>query len=388
MNRSILGLLVLTLIWSGCESEPPPALFSYSEPAEHPKAELYPPTGYVPDGSEWISRPERTPENRFTPADQPMGPMSGQTGSIASWGAAEEVLLTDYVTDAVFMKPFVLVADRGQSTITAIHVESGSVEVVGSEGAGPLEFQYLSDVEVFDDNSVLVANLTRVIKTISIVDGEWVEESSFNTEFSPAGMCLLGDRLAVFGGASSDGEEGLIRIMNLDGEVLSSFGEGYETDNPMLDLALSGITGIACFPEIDQVIVAYRNMPIIISFDAEGTLKWVRYLDDFLPYRKDLITGSGGSQGVRHPNPSAGMDLIEDLFRIEGTNGFAVVVSEATEEDPPPGHNPLYELITLDAASGELIATDIGPRIYYASRDALVGFTVYPEPAVHKIDLP
>jgi len=157
-----------------------------------------------------------------------------------------------------------------------------------------------------------------------------------------------------------------------------SFGEAYRSDDPVLNLQLSG-GPVGCAAETSVIVAALQGTSVLHGYRASGAREWVVQVEDYtpVPVKKDGGTtryGSGATQPedvTRRVTPlPTGEVLIQVIHR-----------TPETLEGPRPWAHVNTHLLSPTTGRGVYVGTHL-PLILEASGNRLYGRRSFPYPHV------
>ena len=148
-------------------------------------------------------------------------------------------------------------------------------------GDGPNELRNPVALDFIDDD-LLVVGTGRGVKIFERTDStfELFRSVPAGPIPSPEDLCVLGSEIFVRSWRSED--ETIIHVLDLEGNLLRSFGSGYQSGGPILRRQLS-VGPIACVDDPSTVIAAYDGLPFVRGYAPDGRVRWITHFSDFIP---------------------------------------------------------------------------------------------------------
>lgn len=242
-------------------------------------------------------------------------PIGMSDGELAAWSAARNALvaatpalrlgseqsapeLFGYVPKAdIDVDGNIVVLDELAQEIRIFDPQGRFIDGFGGIGDGPLELRYAVDFQLFHDGRIAVPlGKFGTIKVFARVDRGWalVEQRT-----PPANdLCAMADGRWFSAGYAADEDKIINEYLDADSvddgveTVGRSFGSGYVHEHRFIRRALSdGL--VECVDGLDALIFGFSTLPIVRSYQTDGSLNWVAALNGEYKQLKVLE--------VRHP---------------------------------------------------------------------------------------
>lgn len=368
-----LGVLLSVLLLSACEPS------DYTDVTEHPiiqrdssarMFQIYPGDAVADDLPESLLALKRIisdsdPALVIGTADGPPATVFGRIADIALDGTGDF-----YVLDSQYSE----VRRFGSNGIFKSSFAKG--------GDGPNELRNPVTLDFVNDD-LLVVGTGRGVKIFERAD------STFELSRSvlagpippPEDLCVLGSEIFVRSWRSED--ETIIHVLDLEGNLLRSFGSGYQSGGQILRRQLSA-GPIACVDDPPTVIAAYDGLPVVRGYAPDGRLRWITHFSDFVPtpHIASVVRESGVEAVDTRRDVAA-----DHLISITSVGiGYAIVqVMGVGPMDPSNGvqAGEKWTTIAISAQDGRgfrltdvgeqakaLFLTSKGRRIYGAGQNA------------------
>lgn len=161
-------------------------------------------------------------------------------------------------------------------------------------GPGPSELQSPIGIAALSGNRVVVGDRGNTFKIFAVSADTAVLESSFLLNAQADDFCVLDDQLFVRGWNDS----ALIHSVSTTGEIVGSFGEGWESDSYLTRQQLSdGIIG--CHDEANVVAAMFDLDPRVYGYTPEGELLWMASIPDYHQARIEEGSDAAGRPTIR-----------------------------------------------------------------------------------------
>ena len=178
----------------------------------------------------------------------------------------------------------VIVLDAETQDIRVFAPNGDYVDGFGGRGDGPLELRRAERFHLFPDGRIAVPlGKNGPIKVFGRSEGRWTLLDVIDLQPTPSNsVCSMRDGRLFSSGY--DREAGTI-VNAFRAEGLSSFGHGYQYEQPFIRMALSeGL--VECLEEPQLIAFAFNKLPIVRAYDASGSVRWTSMIvDDYLQLR-------------------------------------------------------------------------------------------------------
>lgn len=223
-----------------------------------------------------------------------------------------------------------LLSDVRSARITRFTTEGQPVEIIGSRGSGPGEFQFPEIIVFNEDTSTLWTtdrNLGRISRFLL---------STNDSEFIDSFPSIVASYLSVpslIPGSPDDfwtvgfGNEMRIRHLTRDGNVLHEFGEPWVVEGLQRMLADLLNRGLLLQGDLDHLIYVWRTRPIIELWTKDGELLLEQTLEypeiaEIAKYEEDYDPSELGTEFVPFYTWGACSIPTEERFFISFNTGL------------------------------------------------------------------
>lgn len=175
----------------------------------------------------------------------------------------------------------IVVLDDQSGGLRAFDLISGEfITSFSKTGRGPGEIMYASQM-TSDKNHVFVSDRLQKIEIFERTDEQKFKSTTLNLNYSPGGICVIGDNLYV----SGFDQQNLKTVHKYNIPALSyqnSFHNAYKADSGFSMLMLSN-NRITCNKTTETVAVVSSYLPYVYGYDIDGEVKWVSEINNFTP---------------------------------------------------------------------------------------------------------
>lgn len=319
-------------------------------------------------------RSVRQDANRFTRATvvRTIGKREGTTDEML--GQVEAVSVGPdgepiYILDSVYNR-------------IQIYGSSGNlVDTFGSAGRGPNEFRRPEGLIVFPDSMIVVLNESATEFKMYRHTGRQLEH--VRTEMHGRLMTSMcgQDTTIVLKGMTPSPDSSVSKVLHLydrQGRTLKSFGRGYQSEHPVLNLQLSS-GPVACGPN-GRIATAMVGTPMIYGFNAEGERKWVARIAD---YNAVAVT----KEGTRTTFTKGEVSDVTRSISFLPSGNIAVQVERRTRSSSY--EIPSYDTYVLSGETGEGVYVDVDvSQIMSVREDVIYTYSEFPYPEVKVLRFP
>lgn len=189
----------------------------------------------------------------------------------------EPSLVFGQITDvAVLPSGEILAVDGQYRTLSAFTASGDPLVEAGGEGRGPGDFVYPSAVGVMGDEVLVLDAGAMRVERFRLTEAAFEHLGGVTLPFSARSFCVIGDWMVLLGYH----EGSLLHRVDLDGELLGSFGDEIQEDPIIARLAGNG--HLTCVPGGRPWIgVATWNFPEVFAYELDGTLRWQATIPGF-----------------------------------------------------------------------------------------------------------
>ena len=184
---------------------------------------------------------------------------------------------------AVDTAGLVYVLDEQAQEVRVFDFLGRFVHKFGGFGDGPSELRHSIGIELLGDGRILVASRDLRVKVFAVSDDGWSAHQTIDAPVGPRAICSMRDGRVFINGYRQNANE-LVHQLSLDetDAVPLAFGEGYQDENWLLQMAL-GEGPLACASgRRGLVVLGHRTIPVIRAFDSlSGSLAWASRLESF-----------------------------------------------------------------------------------------------------------
>lgn len=268
--------------------------------------------------------------------------------------------------------------------VVRIFDQSGAPDTtLGGFGDGPGEISHPQSLS-YSDGIIGILDGFRELERFTYESGQWRFIDRMDLPLTARDVCLGRDGLFALGIKPEDvaGEGGamdarLLHAMDPEGQILSSFGDVYATDQRIV-LSSIGQGTLACDARGSRVFVGFSMLHEVHAYTRDGDLSWITTLDH-LSY-PDLVEFGEGGIGS-DPSSSETNDLVRSVSLISDTV-LAVQVESRSMDDLAAGIDRTeFETVYLDSRTGRLLgAHEGGHRIIGGGEGIAILYTEDPFP--------
>lgn len=251
-----------------------------------------------------------------------------------------------FVEDAALGEDSVLyVLDRGLKHVRVMDRGLRHVFDFTRSGPGPSELQAPIGIAAMSANHVVVGDRGNTFKIFRVTADTATLESSFMLETKVDDFCVLDDELFVRGW----NESALIHRVSGTGEVLGSFGAGWESDSYLTRQERSeGIIG--CNDEAGIVAAMFDLDPRIYAYTPEGELLWTTSIPDYHQARIEEGADAAGRPTIKfYDDPPH--DMAAKIVPF-GSDQFLVQVGLITTREGE--HSTVFRLYLISTTDGTI----------------------------------
>ena len=176
----------------------------------------------------------------------------------------------------------IVVLDADAQLIRVFDPNGEFLEGFGGWGDGPMELRRATEFHLFRDGRIAVAlGKTGPVKIFRRSEDGWSLGDIIDLRPTPANsLCSMSDGRLFSAGYLRDDDT----ILNEFSEGVRSFGQGYRHDHPFIRSALSdGL--VECLEEAERVVFGFTTLPMVRSYDVDGSLQWTATVLDYLQLR-------------------------------------------------------------------------------------------------------
>lgn len=226
-----------------------------------------------------------------------LGPPSGELGVLE--GREAEVFGS--ITD-VAMTPngLIYVLDRMSRNIRIFTGGLRHLQTVGREGPGPGEFRDPRAIVILRTEELWAFDYDGRVNVYSLDPAGLLE---FRRTFVLSGYnvqdaCAIGSNVYVLGFSVHPNDPFVVRKLSDTGVEVASFGQFYDSGNPLLDRTL-GTGALACVESDGVVVVASApQLAEIRGYNTDGSTRWIA---DLMGLNAPTLTTFNGLRRVRIP---------------------------------------------------------------------------------------
>lgn len=240
------------------------------------------------------------------------GPRIELGGTILAIGVNDTLVEQQFagIRDAVLTPQGELFVLDARSRVVALFALTGrliaSAQVAAAAGATKTVVTSGGRVFVYDGINGWVLPYDRVRDSLTARQAFRVPPGS--------DACFIGNSLVVMG--LRDGK--MLHRYSPSGEHVGSFAEAYET-SPSFQHGLANLGGrLACQAEQGLVLVATSLLPEVRAYSADGTLRWVHRLKEFV---SPIVKSSDNSFAI-----GIGPDGTDEVVSIVGVTATLLAV--------------------------------------------------------------
>ena len=274
------------------------------------------------------------------------------------------------------------VLDAGNAVVRVFDSQGGYLRHHGAPGVGPGEFRAPSALGIDGTNRLLVADRIRRITAFSRENAD--VGTTMTLQDSPYDLCVSATRIYIHATGSEHG--GVVHALDTAGAYLDSFGSGYQFGGGMAreDLSRGGLT---CSHHTDDVMFAFRYLPIMRGYSSQGEIKWTSSLSDFNPMH---ITEDASTHMLTYSGNEGVSDVMHQLTVIDETDYVLVQVLRRTPEsiqERKEYAEMLTYVVNLETGGGGYVGNEL-PPVYAVVAGRLYAAVNWPHPHVLVYELP
>lgn len=255
----------------------------------------------------------------------------------------------------------------------------------GRQGEGPGEFQYPSQLALFEDGSLMVAGRSGRVQFFDVLAETYERMGGFTVEFTPEDACVLNGEIYLHGALAEQSDHS-IHVYSRQGTHRRSFGPVYQSDNEFIRLSISDGT-IACDRATGTVVFGFTYVPLLYGYSAAGKHRWTSRIRSFEPMPVEQYVSDRGTPGVRY-GYDAGTHRIAELVDGPGA-GVVAQTAEYPPEEADRADGPLDTYLISADGTGAYVGqtTAAGKGVGFISHVTSTRvFSVVPVP-FPKIDV-
>lgn len=274
------------------------------------------------------------------------------------------------------------VLDDRNSVVRVFDSRGEYVRHYGAPGEGPGEFRAPSALRIDGTNRLLVADRVQRITAFSRENAD--VGTTMTLQDSPRDLCVSATRIYI----STEGSErgGIVHALDAAGAYLDSFGSGYQFGGALAREDLSR-GSLACSHHTDDVLFAFRYLPVIRRYSSQGEIKWTSSLSDFNPMR---ITEDASTQTLTYSGNEGKSDVMHQLTIIDETDYVLVQVLRRTPtsiQERKDYAEILTYVVNLETGAGGYVGNEL-PTVYAVVAGRLYAAVNWPYPHVLVYEMP
>ncbi len=269
--------------------------------------------------------------------------------------------------------------DDQASHLRLFDLDTGEfLQQIGRPGRGPGEMVQVSGL--YTTGSLLyVADRMHKIEEFNLSGREEYDNRSNRVNFSPIGVCKLGDYIFA-AGLVLDDQKILHQYDAETFEHIRSFHDVYSTDFHPARMVLSQIM-LTCNESSGRIIVVSSILPYVYGYHPDGELAWVSEIQPFFPRRAEVVTRQGSTPSINtgfHPD---GFSDLHNRLVSSGDSETVVlqVIRFERENNEHVDGQTLTFSINSRTGEGELLSRSL-PNIQAYNRDFVITSTSSPFP--------
>jgi len=273
----------------------------------------------------------------------------------------------------------IFVLDARYNDVRVYNTKGDFIQSFGGAGQGPTEFIEAQALSIANDTGLIyVADRHAKIKIFRTIGGKYELRKILELEYAPEDLCIMEGEIYVQGINFSD--EHIIHVYDMSGNITRSFGELYNSSNPVVKYSLSA-GPVACLS--NYILHQSTNMPYIDVYNIDGILHGVIKFNDFHPMN---IIEEDTSITF---DPGEVFDLMSQVTPI-GSNYFLVQISRTTKKtrEEHKEYETIYTyIVSATTWEGIYIGTRL-PRILKIDDDRLYAAinSPFPQLIIYKLD--
>lgn len=277
------------------------------------------------------------------------------------------------------------ILDSQANRISVFSRDGEFITYFGRSGRGPGEFTNPKDMIIRRNGLVLVADGDFRLLSYRKHGVIYEPSESVKLEYRPEALCVNHPTQLHLHSFNLNRTLRRNVIHTYEGKrLLTSYGEIYETDNPLVYGRLTqGL--LECSRSLPDIYYGSLAMGQVWSFKDDGTINWVTRFDDFTQMK--VIEIGNGLRQTR--SDSKYTNYLLNL--TEGPNRSLIVqiVGQTSEDFDNKVDFSVVDTYVLDPWTGEgvYLGNDLGGFILYADDEQMAVAHERPYPFVEIIDL-
>lgn len=241
----------------------------------------------------------------------------------------------------------ILVLDNDNKDVRIFRDDGTHVGSFGREGEGPGEFQYPAHLDLFGDETLIVAGRSGRVQFFESSGKTYERVGGFTVEFTPEDVCLLENTLYLHGALAEQADQS-IHVYSRDGTRQRSFGPVYQSESEFIRQQISDGT-VACDASTGTVVFAFTYSPLLYGYSSEGDLQWTSRIRPFDPMPNEQGVSDQGTTSLLH-RTEPGTHLMSGLIDVPG-RGVIAQKTEFPPEDTDRAAAPVYTYV-ISASDG------------------------------------
>lgn len=255
---------------------------------------------------------------------------------------------------------------------------SGFRGVIDGVGDGPEGFRQPQALTLTERGNLVVSTGASGLKFYRLSRDVVAEPLRTVRDVAPENVCSIGDTVFVRGRrvaeeSRNDSNDtplpGLVHAYRAtDGEWIRSFGEGYGSENGLVNLRMNdGL--LTCVDSPATVVVAFHLLPRILGYATDGSPKWITEFQDFRPIELTEYP-EGENRGPFRSRIRTGAHRLVSLVGLADGAALVQIVRFGEENPDRPGsfRSDRMDVYIIDGDTGmaEWIPTEL-PLVVSAS---------------------
>lgn len=235
--------------------------------------------------------------------------ISGGNGHMIGIMEGSSAEMIGDIADVTISKERLYYADSEYSEVRIYDQLGSLMGTVGSPGAGPGEFQQITNLSVTGDGEILaVLDQGTRVQVFRQRDSRYMLEHTFRVpdSFYGGDICVMDDHVYTLGLSVPEELNGIIHKYTISGEYVTSFGEIYKTSFELLRRMLAPEGSLECNEEHGVVGHVNDNIPVLSGYTDTGSLLWQVKFADLNPTKIEEGVTSEGAPSVTRPAPKKG----------------------------------------------------------------------------------
>jgi len=213
----------------------------------------------------------------------------------------ESDVIIGKIEDVVINEGRLYILDQEFGQVKVFSLNGDYIYSFGRVGSGPGEFVRPEGLAVDTKGQIWVVDSDRSVSVFTRRNSEYKHTKTFSIRSTPQDVCAIKNRVYIYAPSTAGGDEGPVRVYNINGGKIGNIGSYYKSDHPLISDRLSEASSVAC-SERGIMAVQYRYLPAIYKIEVNNdNYSNLYYHKDYktIEIRFDKSTGE-----VRYKKPA------------------------------------------------------------------------------------